>query len=50
MRVDSVVFNAHKKLNMMRQVSLQFLCEHVELNGLSQKCVAILSLLSLKVV
>ncbi len=41
--VNSVVFNAHKKLNMMRQVSLQFLCEHVEVNVLSQKCIAILA-------
>lgn len=39
--VNSVVVNAHKKLNMMRQVSLQFLCEYVEVNVLSQKYVAI---------
>ncbi len=35
--VNSVVVNAHKKLNMMSLDSLQFLCEHVEVNVLSQK-------------
>ena len=48
--VNSMVSNVHKKLKLMRQVSLQFLCEHVRLKGLSLKCEAILSLLSLKVV
>ncbi len=38
--MNSVVVNAHEKLSMMRQGSLQFLCEFVEVNVLSQKYVA----------